>query len=172
MKILKKVAAIFDRTNNLLILLAAVLLVFIMLGVIVDVILRQVGFALVWMFEITEYCLLFITFLGAAWLLRREGHVRMDLVLDRLNPGIQSRLSIITSILGAITCLVIAWYSGRATLEYFQLGYTLNTELRPPQAPIMAIIPVGYFLLFIQFLRRAYGFLASMRELPDKRAKL
>ena len=169
MKLLKKAAAIFDRTNDLLILLAAVLLIFIMLGIIADILLREFGVALIWMFEITEYSLLFITFLGAAWLLKREGHIVMDMVLNRLNLGTRSRLNIITSIIGAITCLVVAWYGARITWEYFALGYTLNTDLRPPQAPIMAIIPVGCFLLFIQFLRRARGYLGNRSISPDQK---
>ncbi len=172
MRLLNKVAATFDSANKLLVLLAAVLLIFIMLGIIVDVVLRQFGIALIWMFEMTEYSLLFITFLGAAWLLKTEGHVTMDLVLSRLNLKTQYRLNFITSILGAITCFVIAWYGTRVTWEYFQIGYTLNTELAPPQAPIMAIIPIGCFLLFIQFLRRGYRYLCNMRTSPDSEQKL
>jgi len=34
------------------------------------------------------------------------------------------------------------------------------------------IIPIGSFLLFIQFLRRAYGYFTGWRAIPDKEQRL
>lgn len=164
-----KITAIFDQTLNLLAILAVVLIVFIMLAVGTDVVMRYFfSKPMIWVGEISEYSLLFITFLGAAWLLRNEGHVRMDLVLNRLGPRAQAVLNLITSIISAIVCLIIVFYSARATLEAFQTGYFLAAALDVPMGPLLLIIPIGTFLLFIQFLRRGYGYLQSSRMLADK----
>jgi len=42
-------------------------------------------------------------------------------------------------------------------LELYQTHYFTNTLLRLPKGPILAIIPFGFLLLFIQSLRKALG---------------
>ncbi|MFC2047546.1 TRAP transporter small permease, partial [Chloroflexota bacterium] len=121
-----------------------------------------------WVIEVGEYGLLYMSFLGAAWVLRREGHVKMDLVLNRLKLRSQVLLNVITSILGAIVFLIVTWYSAHFTWDLFQLGYIVDAYLDPPKWPIMAIIPVGSFLFSIQFLRRSYGYLRNWRASSNK----
>jgi TRAP-type C4-dicarboxylate transport system permease small subunit len=169
MKLIAKVTNIFDRTIDLLAILAIVLLIFTMLSVSGQVIMRySLERSAFWIIEVNEYALLYITFLGTAWVLKREGHVKMDVVLNRLTPGTQSLLYITTSILGAIICLLLTWYGAKVTWEHFQIGYYIPTLLKPPKFLILAIIPVGSFLLFIQFLRRTYGFLRSRTTSQDQ----
>ena len=108
MNLLTKVANIFDRTIQVATLLAGILLIFLMLSVSADVVLRYfLGRPIGWVKEVAEYILLYIPFLVAAWVLRREGHVKMDMVLTRLNPRTQALVNIVTSSLGAVTFLVI-----------------------------------------------------------------
>ena len=135
-----------------------------MLSVSLEVVMRYfLGRPTVWVLEIAQLGLVYVPFLGAAWLLRREGHVKMDVVLNQLKPRAQSLVNAITSIVGAITCLVIAWFSAQMTWEYFQLDYTSPTGLRIPTAPILVIVPVGVYLLSIQFLRRSNGYLGMWK---------
>ena len=164
MKLVRGVTAIFDYIVSLCGTLVVVLLIFMMLAVSTEVVMRYfLNRPPIWVIEVTEYALLYITFLGAAWLLKREGHVKMDLVLNRLNPRTQTLVNIVTSVFGAIICLVLTWYGVKVTWDHFQLGSFLSTILRPPSFLIVAIIPVGSFLLFIQFLRRTYQYLGMWR---------
>lgn len=169
MKLTRKANAIFDRIIAVLAFCAAVLLVLILLLVNTEVVARHSALgSMVWVIEIIEYCLLWITFLGTAWVLREEGHVRMDMVLNRLNVRNQSLLNTITSVVGAIACLVIAWYAVEAIWYQFQHSIYFSSFLEPLTYPILAIIPVGSFLLVIQFARRAYGFFESWRASGNK----
>lgn len=160
MKLLARLTVIFDRVINLMSYLACVLLVFVMLAVSFDVSIRYIaGRGQLWLTEISEYILLYITFLVGAWVLKREGHVRIDVVLNLARPGIQAVINIITSVLCTITCLALTWYGAEITWDHFQRGVMSVKMLELPLAPIMLIIPVGFFLLFIQFLKRTYSFL-------------
>jgi TRAP-type C4-dicarboxylate transport system permease small subunit len=103
-----------------------------------------------------------------AWVLKIEGHVKIDLVVNRLNPRNQCVVNSITSILGAITCLVLLWYGTKVSWEFFERGTITNTILELPSAPLFAIVPIGSFLLFIQFLRRSYGYLKSWKGSSSK----
>lgn len=169
MKLLTKVTAIFDRTISLLAFLAAILLILIMLSVSAEVFMRQsLARPIVGVLEITEISLLFITFLGAAWVLKIDKHVKIDLLLNRLNPRAQALLNMITSILCTIGCLIITWYGVRVTWDYFRSGYYFSTPLETPQFVILCVIPIGSFLLVIQFLRRTYEYLEGWRASPAK----
>jgi TRAP-type C4-dicarboxylate transport system permease small subunit len=169
MKVLRQTIVIFDRVNSLLSIFVAVLITFLMLGVCTEIGARLFfNYSIDWMLETTEYSLLYITFLGAAWLLKEEGHVRMDLVLNRLSPRTQALVNVITSFLGAIACLVLAVYSAQCTWENFRMGYHIESALDPPKFIIVAVIPVASILLFIQFLRRSYGYLDTWRGSRDR----
>ncbi len=164
MKPLARITAVFDRTLNLLAYLAAALIAFIMLSVSYEVVMRYFfNRPPVWVIDITEILLLYIAFLAVAWLLREEGHVRMDMVLTRLKSRPQATLNIITSTICAIIFLVVTWYGVRVTWVHFQKGLYSPTFLDIPSAYSLVIIPVGSFLLFIQFLRRIRRFVGNWR---------
>lgn len=169
MKFTRKANTIFDRTIGVLALFAGILIILIMIVISTEVITRfTLGSSIVWIIEITEYSLLWITFLGTTWVLKGEGHVKMDMVLNRLNIRNKALLNIITSVVGAIACLVVTWFAVKITWYHFLIGYKFTRVLEPPSYPILAIIPVGSFLLFIQFLRRVYGYLGSRRASKNK----
>lgn len=169
MKLLQQFGAIFDRTNGILVFLAALFLAFITLSVSTEIVMRYfLNRSIIWVVEISEYSILWVVFLSTAWVLRNEGHVKMDLVLSRLKPRNQTLLNIITSVVGAIVCFILVWYGAGVTLDHFLRGAGKLRMIEVPAAAIMVIIPIGYFLLFLQFLRRAYGYLRSWRASPDK----
>jgi len=166
LQLTRRTKAIFDKVESAAFFGACAILISMWLSINLAVVMRYfVQRPMGWTIETAEYSLVFICFLGAAWLLRRNKHVMLDIVLNRLNLKNQALINIITSIAGAIICLVIAWYSGEITWNLFQRGVRIWSLLEPPKAPIVMIVPVGTFLLFVEFLRRAYGYLESWRAL-------
>ena len=162
MKLLQKTHALFDRIIEFLAFLAGGFLIFILLGVTVQVISRALwDYVILWMLPWTEFSMLYITFLGTAWVLREERHVKMDLVLSRCSPRTQAILNTITSMVAIGICLVVFWYAAQVTWHYFQMDYRLADYARTPKFPIMAIVPIGCFLLAVQFLRRSHWYLKS-----------
>ncbi len=165
MRLIKSIPAIFDGVVDRLMMVVGALLAFAALSIFIDVSLRflRVG-SLTWVQEVTTYILLWSAFLGAAWLLRKDRHIVMDAVIERLRPRVQDRLNVVTSILGTILFLVITYYSAQTTWDAFQKGTLLvRTIVMPPKAPIMVIIPIGSFLLFIQYIKRSYKYLGRWR---------
>jgi len=169
MKIQSKIALIFDRVLNILAFAAGTILILAMLSVIIGVVARYCfERPQIWVIECTEYSLLFVTFLGTAWLLREEGHIKVESVLARLNPKTQRIINIVTSATCAIIFFIITLYGVKTTWTYVKLNYHLPTILAPPQYIIIAIIPLGSSLLLIQFLRRTYKYLISQKTPLDK----
>lgn len=159
MNLLRKVTAIFDRTMDVFSVLAGVLLLVVMLLVSTDIVFRYFLVSpILGVDEISEIIMLYITFLGAAWLLRKEGHIRIDILSARLKPRTQMWLNVIASIAGVIVSLVLVWYGTLVTLDVWQRGIINPTILRPPRAAIFVIIPAGSLLLLLQFLRRVWSY--------------
>ncbi len=169
MKILRKVDRIYDRSEAVLAIVAGALLIFLGLATVYEVIMRYfLNSPTIWTVEISRFTLVYITFLGAAWVLKQEGHVKVDIVLNQLNPRTQSLLNVITSVISAIVCLIVTWYAVKVTVDSFQIGYRMDTVLRTPQYIVLAIIPVGTFFFFVRFLKRARGYLIEWRALADR----
>ena len=164
MKLLGEAAVVFDHILNFFYWVSCVLIGFMTVIVSADVFSRQVlGHPTVWVIELCEYGLLWITFLGTAWLLREEGHIRIDLIVNRLNPRSASMVDTITSVVGAVLCLIIAWHGAEVVGGFFVSGVRSIEMLQIPRYLILWVIPMGSFLLFIQFLRRAHKYWGKWR---------
>ena len=109
-----------------------------------------------------------MTFLGTAWLLANDGHVEMDIVINALRPRTQRSLRVATSVLSAVVCLVLTWSGTEVSLDYLQRDLHRPTPMAPPYFPLFAVIPVGFFLLSIQFLRRAHRALMAPDPTREK----
>ena len=120
-----------------------------------------------WTLELAEWSLLYICFVGAAWVLKNEGHVRIDIAINYLDQKNQALINGIMSIVGAVICLIITWYSAEMTWGLFQLDSKIVSVLDMPKGAITVIIPIGSLCLFIQFLRRAY--LNIFKRLPQEK---
>ena len=116
-----------------------------------------------WVIDFSEYALLYITFLGAAWVLSKEGHVKIDLLLNALSPRNQQVLNTITSLLGAGACAVFLWLSLWVSWEAFEAGHIFWRATIIPKWPILIVMPIGSLFLTIQFLRRAWLYARGRR---------
>ena len=152
---------IFDHILTVLFAFSGVLLAFATCSVALGILSRYF-FArpIAWVTEISEYILLFITFLVAAWVLKHDEHVKMDIILNLFPPSTQSVINFITSIISAFICLVITLFGARVTWILYKSKAFTYTILELPKFIFTSVILIGGFLLFIQFLRRACGYLA------------
>lgn len=159
---LERAGQIFDRILNIATIVAAAMSGFIMLAICLEVFSRLLfGQSLTWIVDITSMLLLYMTLLSAAWLLREEGHIRIDTLAERLGPQKKRYLRLFTSILTALIFAIITWYGAKSTLYFYKLGYWIAVSLETPKYLVVIVIPLGAFLLFIQSLRDIYKLLKS-----------
>ena len=152
---------VFNNTVKYLCYSAAAILVMTAIAISVDVTLRYaINKPLMWVFEGTEYALLFITFLSAAFVLQRDQHVKLDLALNVMGKKLRTRFNAFISLIMAVVCLVITWSSTHYLIYLYQNDVMIIKYYTIPQCTIYFIIPVGFFLLFIQSLKRAYSYLS------------
>lgn len=164
---MKLPARVFDRIIEIFAGACGVIVVFQIVSICLEIFMRYfLNRPLGWVVEIGETSMLYLTFLGAAWVLRKEGHVGVDIVIGRVSPRVKALLNTINSIIGAAVCLVLVWYGAQETWDHFVRGlYLPDTYM--PVAPILAVIPVSCFLFFIQFLRRTSKCISELRAPPQ-----
>lgn len=173
MRPLQKAGAVFDLIIDSLAGMAGVLVIAMMFIMSYESIMRYFFHAaLGWAVEVSEYIIFLITFLGAAWLLKMGRHVRVDVVVNLLGTKSQALLNIATSVLGAIICLVIAWFGAASTLDHFQRGVPVVKTLAFPKFTLLLFISLGSFMLSIQFLRQTYGHVRSWKAIARGEQKL
>lgn len=161
-KTMKKIFDLFDKTMDIMTFLAGGILIFIMLSVGLEVIARTfLDRPQMWVTEITECMLLYITFLASAWLLREEGHVKVDIILSRLGSKTKAFLDIISSVLGMFVSIVLTVYGFQVAWDCYQRHLYTPTAMEIPVAAIIIIIPIGSLMLSLQFLRRTGEFISG-----------
>jgi TRAP-type C4-dicarboxylate transport system permease small subunit len=154
-----KLDRFLDLLNSVMAGIAATMMIFMMLAISYSVMMRYLfNRPIAWIVEISSYLMLYITFLGTAWLLRREGHVEIDLFTGHLSPKQRAVLRSVTSVGGATVGFVLTWKGVFITIDYFRRGVMAMDILNTPQYLLMAIIPVGGFLLMIEFILRIFRF--------------
>lgn len=147
-----------DRIEDIFAFLGGILLVVAVFSVVFQVIARYFfGLSFIWINEVNEYILLYVPFLGAAWLLRHNGHVTVDLLVRVLPPRIKKASNILVAALGIIISAVLVWYGTSVTMEAYARGTVSTTSTQLPLVYLLVIIPVGSLLLLFEFIRKAFN---------------
>jgi len=115
--------------------------------------------------ELQEYLQLLVTFVSAAYTQRLGGHVRLDIVLDRLSSKNRALTNMVTHFFGSIFLMAISGYATYTTYDLWVTGVCRITPLGFPKAPLAAVVALGIFLLAIQFFRDAYKYLNEYRQI-------
>lgn len=147
----------FDYIIDGLAYLAGVILLVITFLVTGSALVRYIGFrAPIWTLQYTEYGLLWFTFLGAAWLLREGGHIRIDTAISRLGAPSRRRIEIANDILGFVVSIIIFGFGTLHTIDLYQRGIMEVKGVIVPKFPFFLIIPLGGLTLAIQFARNVF----------------
>lgn len=143
------------RVENALAALGILVLILIIGAVCAEIVLRTF-FARpqVWVIEFSEYGLLYVTFLGAAWLMRQDGHVRVDLLTNALGSEWKRRLALASAAIGFAVSVVLTVFGVIVTLDAQRRGLFKPTVLEFPTWIVLAAIPLGSVPLVLRFLHR------------------
>ena len=161
----KSASGAYNKIILFLSYVAGILLSLIALSVTAEIIVRKfTNSSLPWVIECSEHALVFITFLAAAWVLREDAQIKVDLVLSHLSTRNSALLNIINSLLGVLLCGFITYRSALTVWDVLKRNiYTIKT-LEIPMAPLYSVICLGSLLLTIQFFIRAYGYFGEWNE--------
>jgi TRAP-type C4-dicarboxylate transport system permease small subunit len=120
-----------------------------------DVIARNSGLgSFPWVVEVSEYSLPLATFLAAPWLLYRNEHVRIDMLLTALPGGVARQIDRVADLIGLGVCAVFVWYGLKVIADSAELGSLVIKTLVFPEWWLFVPVPLCFGLLGIEFIRR------------------
>jgi TRAP-type C4-dicarboxylate transport system permease small subunit len=156
MHFIRPIGRVLDNIENLFAVIAISILIFITASVCLEVVMRY-GFnnPLIWVVEVSESALLYITFLGGAWVLRHNGHVRIDIFINMISKQHYHHLGLTTSIIGVLVSVVFTIWGITTTWDHWLRGIYKPTVLEIPSWILLCIIPLGAFLMGTRFFRQA-----------------
>lgn len=132
--------------SSLAILLSAFILTY-------EVIMRYVlRTPTIWEIEASVYLTIMATFLAAAYGLKDGAHINIDLVTRLLPPKFNTKLSMVTSALSLVFCILIAWKGWGMWWEAFSKGWRSESIWSFPLAVPYFFLPLGMTLLSLQYI--------------------
>jgi TRAP-type C4-dicarboxylate transport system permease small subunit len=138
--------------ENLLAELAIAILVVCAASICVDVLMRYFfGRPIMGSTELTEYALVYITFLGAAWAVPRGAHIDIDAFVIHMSERARKVCALLGNLvsLGVAGALTVfgAWTTWTAYVRHL----FKPTLLEIPTWTVLIVIPIGAFVLSLRY---------------------
>jgi len=151
----------FDRLNDGLTFVAGGLVAVSAVIIIFEVFMRYVVKSpTTWVNEISEMFLIYITFLGTTWVLRNDGHTKVDIVIALMSEKWQQ------DICSLLFCVVFTWLTWESFWDAVITQERTAGGLFSIPLWIMYIpIPFGCLLLCIQLIIRIFQRFSQLSEM-------
>ena len=137
------------------VLLLCAIVPFVMLAVSYEVVARHFfGLVPLWVNDVTGYLLLALTFLGGAFVMRRNAHTQVDIVVEHTGERIKRRLTLLNTVLVLAVAAVLAVVAGYTVWDGYQRRLMVIGIVEVPRWIVLSPIFVGSVLLFVERLAR------------------
>ena len=118
--------------------------------------------------EVIVYLMIWAIMIVSSQLVRTDGHVRPDLVLNLAPLRIKRWLEIFNSCAAIIFCVALIWYGWQVLEIAWRIDERSASDLRFPMWLYYAALPAGGVLMLLRYVMRLAMLVAS----PDWRAML
>ena len=119
---------------------------------IVNVIARKAGTSIYFIDEIAMFLVIWITFIGVSYASRKARHIRMGAIFDLSPVKVQKIMIFVISIISGMVMFCLAYISVNYVYTSFR-WQQVAPALRIPYWIGIVIVPVGFFLAGIHYLR-------------------
>jgi TRAP-type C4-dicarboxylate transport system permease small subunit len=102
--------------------------------------------------EVSMFLVMLTTFTGVSYGVRKARHIRMGAFLDAMPPQMEKVFIIGISFISAFVMAIMAWFSYKYLMNAMDMGH-MTPALRVPKWTFYVIIPIGFGLACIQYIR-------------------
>lgn len=155
---MRVISRVYDALLYTMALISAATLIWLMVSVVMSVVMRNIGVQpWAWLFTSAEYGILYMTMLGAPWLVRERGHVHIELVTAALPPALRRIVSRAVAAACVAVSLILAWYG----LQLFLTNIERNDfDVRAyfyPRWMLTITFPIAFSFMAVEFARFVFG---------------
>jgi C4-dicarboxylate transporter DctQ subunit len=108
--------------------------------------------------EVIVYLIIWAIMIVSSQLVRRDGHVRPDLVLRLLPPRYLRLVEIFNCLVAIVFCGALVWYGWQIVDTSLLIDETSSTDLQFPMWIYYLALPVGSALMLVRYLMRLVRF--------------
>jgi TRAP-type mannitol/chloroaromatic compound transport system permease small subunit len=149
---IQKLESVVNRISEILGKVAAVLFLLLLMNVFFDVVMRYLfNDVSIGMQELEWHLYATIFLLGVPYTLLKDGHVRVDIIYERLGETRQAWIDLVGSLVLLLPfVLLVVWYGVGFTMESFELGERSGDPGGLPYRWIIkGMIPFAFFTMAI-----------------------
>lgn len=106
----------------------------------------------IWSTEMTIYAIIGSCFLGAAYAIRVDAHIKVDLLLHNVPAHVRRWMLIASAVLGFVFSLTFAVFGWEHVQRSLELGFTSTSLLQIPMYLPEMLLPIGGMLLSLAFV--------------------
>jgi C4-dicarboxylate transporter, DctQ subunit len=108
--------------------------------------------------EVIVYLVIWAIMIASSQLVRRDGHVRPDLVLRLLPPRYLRIVEIFNCLVAIVFCGALVWYGREIVDTSLLIDETSSTDLQFPMWIYYLALPVGSALMLVRYIMRLVRF--------------
>ena len=140
-----------EGLSRLLFWICAAVILVMALCVTYEVVVRYVfGRPTIWVTEVSAYMLVGVAFLGAAWTLRLDGHIRMELLAETGGNAGRRLSDLAMFVVAILVSASLLWTGWNMAFANYNFGWKSSTLLATPLWIPQMLIPLGALALLLQ----------------------
>jgi TRAP-type C4-dicarboxylate transport system permease small subunit len=145
------------RVINALGMISGAVILFLGLINFFEITMRSLSHPTVWVFPLSIWLTIWLSWMGASYTMQEEGHVNMQLLITNLSVSKQRFFAVLISVISLIYLLILFWQGCRLVAESIALGRTTIGLIHIPTALVQLAVPVGTFFVIIVAFRQLAG---------------
>ncbi|KJS00746.1 MAG: hypothetical protein VR68_06590 [Peptococcaceae bacterium BRH_c4a] len=142
--------------------LAGIILGVMFLSMIANIIDRKLGVSMIWVEELSGYGAVWATYLGIAFVLSENRHVRVDILTRKLSPGGQELMRFLGDLACVVFSALITW-KGLYLIWSSYISGRHTPFLEIPIYLLQIVLPVGMFLFGLVALMDAVRYIKRLK---------
>ena len=150
-KVLHRGRSAVYTVSTIALLLASVVMTY---GVVMR---HAAGIAVIWQDEVCVFLLVGATFLSAASVQEKRGHVGIEAIASLLSPAANRVRRLVSDLLSGLFCGFFTWKSAELLHEAWVDGQTSESPWGPPLWIPYSLMTVGMLLLTCQLFLQAFN---------------
>lgn len=149
--------SILDHTLVIAYRIAQALLFFVFVGINASTIMRYfISRPIAWMSEITEFIIVAVVFLSAAFLLKNDDHIRVDILYNVMSEKARETMGVINNVLMIGIFTVCCYFTAATTWEHYVRNVNTVTSISFPKYILFLVMTIGFLLLLLEAVALLY----------------
>lgn len=144
--------------------LAAVFLFSILVIIVAQMITRASGIAFPGSTDYAGYMMAAASFLAFAYTLNRGGHVRVSILLSRLEGRVRYVVELVCHLMASVFTCIVAWYACNMVYWSYVLGDVSQGQDASPLWIVQTPVAVGSVILALCFIDNTVSMLIRKRD--------